>query len=116
MRNLTTSSLIVLCLSLASGSVGGVEPKPEWEKFDKAVTVFGNVDRPGFYTLSDRPIMLAQIITAAAYRQRTAAFVVLIRPDGKAAKRIQIDAGRLKEDGNIPLQANDVIEVTTKAE
>src|SRR3712207_1530760 len=115
MQRLVAASLFVFCFAAVGRPAGGDQPETKWRDAGRVVTIFGSgVNRPGFYELTDRPVSLLQVAVSAGFQPGKSEFVILQRTDGKGAKRIQVDASRLKEDGDIPLQANDVIEVTAK--
>jgi protein involved in polysaccharide export with SLBB domain len=110
-----TIVLIVLMLTSLGRSADPQKQEPQWKEAGELVVVFGDVERAGFYTITN-PISLSQLVASAGLSGDKKLSVTLHRPAGNGAKSITIDAARLREDGDIPLQANDVIKVTTRKE
>src|SRR4051794_24880304 len=109
--------LMVVALSLASlAAVGGPaakdQQKPVWRESGKMVAIFGEVDHPGFYKLEAQRITLANLAVIARVRHPKGGGIIVNRATENGTKTIQLDADRLKEDGDIPLEANDVVQVT----
>ena len=105
-------TIIVLAFAAVGRAMAEDQPKPAWRDVGRQVVVFGDVERVGFYSITDRPISLKQLVVAAGLRPGKGVMVIVHRPTGDGARMIQVDATRIVEDGDIPLQANDVIQVT----
>lgn len=110
---------MVAATKLMAGDEPAMRDTKQWRDMGSIVTIFGEVQRPGFFALSEMPdrppLMLNQLIlSSGGLKEGQNVSITLLRKMEEGLKSVEIEGASVMKDGNIPLEAGDVIRVQPK--